>query len=42
VVFASGFVSVPQMARAGLWLNVAATLVITTVVYFGGRVVISY
>jgi sodium-dependent dicarboxylate transporter 2/3/5 len=42
VVFASGFVSVPQMARAGLWLNVAATLVITTVVYFGGRLVISY
>jgi sodium-dependent dicarboxylate transporter 2/3/5 len=41
VVFASGFVSVSQMARAGLWLNVAATLVITTIVYFGGRLVIS-
>lgn len=41
VVFASGFVTVQQMARAGFWLNVAATLVITTIVYFGVRVVIS-
>jgi sodium-dependent dicarboxylate transporter 2/3/5 len=41
VVFASGFVSVSQMARAGLWLNVIATLVITTIVYLGGRIVIS-
>jgi len=41
VVFSSGFVSVAQMARAGLWLNVAATLIITTVVYLGGRIVIA-
>jgi hypothetical protein len=29
------------MASAGLWLNVVATLVITTIVYFGGRLVIT-
>ena len=40
VVFSSGFVSIPQMARAGLWLNLAATLVITTIVYFGVRLVL--
>lgn len=41
VVFASGFVTVPQMARAGLWLNVAAALIIAMIVYYGSRVVIS-
>jgi sodium-dependent dicarboxylate transporter 2/3/5 len=41
VVFSSGYVSVAQMASAGLWLNVVATLVITTIVYFGGRLVIT-
>jgi sodium-dependent dicarboxylate transporter 2/3/5 len=35
VVFASGFVDVAQMARAGLWLNVAAALIIAAIVYFG-------
>lgn len=35
VVFASGFVNIAQMARAGLWLNVAAALTITMIVYFG-------
>ncbi|MCA8948013.1 MAG: DASS family sodium-coupled anion symporter [Planctomycetes bacterium] len=29
IVFASGYVSIPQMARAGIWLNVIAIVVIT-------------
>lgn len=33
VVFASGYVSVPQMARAGLWLNVISVVVITAAGY---------
>ena len=41
VVFASGFVSIAQMARAGLWLNVAAALAISMVVHFGSRLAIS-
>ena len=41
VVFSSGFVSIAQMARAGLWLNVAAALTITIIVYFGVSLVIT-
>lgn len=41
VVFASGFVSIAQMARAGLWLNIAAALAITTIVYFGMYLAVS-
>ena len=41
VVFSSGYVSVAQMARAGIWLNAAAALIITTIVYFGIGLVIS-
>jgi sodium-dependent dicarboxylate transporter 2/3/5 len=41
VVFASGYVSVAQMARVGLWLNVFASIVITSIVYFGIRLVIA-
>lgn len=34
-VFSSGYVSVPEMARTGLWLNFVATAVVTVVAYFG-------
>jgi sodium-dependent dicarboxylate transporter 2/3/5 len=37
IVFASGQVSVPQMARAGLGLNLLAIVVITAIVSLGGR-----
>ena len=40
VVFSSGYVSVGQMARAGLGLNVLAVVVITLLVYFGEPLVI--
>lgn len=33
IVFASGYVTVPQMARAGLWLNLIGVLLITALVY---------
>ncbi|MDJ0740145.1 MAG: DASS family sodium-coupled anion symporter [Gammaproteobacteria bacterium] len=41
IVFASGYVNVAQMARAGLWLNLMAALVITLIVYLGVRLVIA-
>ena len=41
VVFASGYVNVAQMARVGLWLNLVASIAITTIVYFGIRLVIA-
>jgi sodium-dependent dicarboxylate transporter 2/3/5 len=34
IVFSSRCVSVPQMARAGLWLNLTAVLLVTAFVYF--------
>ncbi len=34
IVFGSGEISISQMCRAGLWLNLAATLWIVVVVYF--------
>jgi sodium-dependent dicarboxylate transporter 2/3/5 len=37
IVFASGQVSIPQMARAGLGLNLLAIVVITAIVSLGGR-----
>jgi sodium-dependent dicarboxylate transporter 2/3/5 len=37
VVFSSGKVSIAQMARAGIWLNLVALLVITLVVGLGAR-----
>ncbi len=40
IIFASGQVSIAQMARAGLALNVLAMLVVTGVVMFGGRLVL--
>lgn len=33
IVFGSGYVTVPQMARAGLWLNVLFIVAITVLVY---------
>lgn len=41
IVFASGHVSIAQMARAGLWLNLGAAVVITLIVYLGIRLVIA-
>lgn len=41
IVFASGYVTIAQMARAGLWLNLASALVIAMAVYFGIRLVIA-
>jgi len=35
VVFGSGHVTIPQMARAGMWLNVACIAVLTLVAYAG-------
>jgi sodium-dependent dicarboxylate transporter 2/3/5 len=33
IVFACGYVTVPQMARAGIWLNLIGVVVVTVVVY---------
>ncbi len=33
IVFASGYVTVPQMARAGLWLNLIGVILVTILVY---------
>ena len=41
IVFASGQVSIAQMARAGLGLNLLAVLVVTAVVTLGGRLVLA-
>ncbi|HEX7118284.1 MAG TPA: DASS family sodium-coupled anion symporter [Longimicrobiales bacterium] len=35
IVFGSGYVSIRQMVRAGLWLNGVAIVVVTLTVYFG-------
>lgn len=35
VVFGSGHVTIPQMARAGIWLNFACIVVLTLAVYAG-------
>jgi sodium-dependent dicarboxylate transporter 2/3/5 len=34
IVFASGHVTVPQMVRAGLWLNAVGTVAVIAAVYF--------
>ncbi len=41
IVYASGYVTVAQMARAGLWLNVASALLITALVYLGVTLIIA-
>ncbi len=33
IVFASGYVSVPQMAKTGLWLNLIGVMIVTVVIY---------
>ncbi|UMZ74822.1 SLC13 family permease [Natranaerofaba carboxydovora] len=33
VVFGSGYITIPQMAKAGIWLNLIAIVVITVLVY---------
>jgi len=33
IVFASGYVTVPQMARAGIWLNLIGVVLITLIAY---------
>ena len=33
IVFGSGYISIPEMCKAGLWLNMLAVLVITTFTY---------
>ncbi len=34
VIFGSGYITIPQMVRAGSWLNIAGIIVITLFVYF--------
>lgn len=34
VIFGSGYITIPQMVRAGSWLNVAGIMIITLFVYF--------
>ncbi|MCA9772922.1 MAG: anion permease, partial [Myxococcales bacterium] len=36
IVFGSGYVTIPQMARAGILLNVVGAVVITLCVYYLG------
>jgi sodium-dependent dicarboxylate transporter 2/3/5 len=33
IVFASGYVTVPQMARAGIWLNLIGVVLVTAILY---------
>ncbi|MGH7454354.1 MAG: anion permease, partial [bacterium] len=33
IIFASGYVTVPQMARAGIWLNLIGVILVTILVY---------
>jgi sodium-dependent dicarboxylate transporter 2/3/5 len=33
IVFASGYVTVPQMARAGIWLNLIGVVLVATILY---------
>ena len=41
IVFSSGYVEVAQMARAGLWLNLIAIVLISLFVDLGGHVIVS-
>ena len=34
IVFGSGYVSIPQMSKAGIWLNVAFSILISAMAYF--------
>ncbi len=33
IVFGSGYVTIPQMARAGFWLNIVGVVLVTTMLY---------
>lgn len=33
IVFGSGYITIPQMARAGLWLNLIGVVLVTTIAY---------
>jgi len=41
IVFSSGYVEVAQMARAGLWLNLIAIVLISAFVSLGGHITVS-
>jgi sodium-dependent dicarboxylate transporter 2/3/5 len=34
VIFASGKVSIPEMAKCGLWLNLISVVLLTALLYF--------
>jgi sodium-dependent dicarboxylate transporter 2/3/5 len=34
IVFGSGYVTIPQMARAGLWLNLITIVIVSVFAYF--------
>ena len=34
IVFGSGYVTIPQMARAGLWLNLFTIVIVSMFAYF--------
>jgi sodium-dependent dicarboxylate transporter 2/3/5 len=34
VVFGSGYLTIPDMVRAGIWLNIISILLLTLIVYF--------
>ena len=35
IIFASGYVSVPQMAKTGFWFNLIGIFIVTLAIYFG-------
>ncbi len=41
IVFSSGYVTIAEMARAGLWLNLAGIVIVTVVTYFAAAWVLS-
>ncbi len=42
IVFSSGMVSVPHMIRAGIWLNVIAIIVISSITYFTAPILLGF
>jgi sodium-dependent dicarboxylate transporter 2/3/5 len=42
VVFSSGWVTIPQMARAGFALNILGVIVVPPLVYVLGRAVLGF
>jgi sodium-dependent dicarboxylate transporter 2/3/5 len=33
IVFGSGYITIPQMARAGIWLNIVSIILVTAIGY---------